>query len=122
MNKLTIQQQLARRHDCRYGLRGLQCHLAGDEAPYRILGKRLGQRLPAAANRSRRAVGRLQAASDAELLRVGGRVEGRFSVIDAAALSNWQEPQGFGVIETTADKVCLSEPWPHMSVAERSEP
>ena len=37
MNKLTIQQQLARRHDCRYGLRGLQCRLAGDDTPYRIL-------------------------------------------------------------------------------------
>ena len=43
MAKRTIQQQLAKRHDCRYGLRGLQCHLAGDEAPYRILESEWGE-------------------------------------------------------------------------------
>ncbi len=41
--KRTIQQQLARRHDCRYGLRGLKCHLAGDDTPYRILGSDWGE-------------------------------------------------------------------------------
>ena len=114
MAKRTIQQQLAKRHDCRYGLRGLQCHLAGDEAPYRILESEWGENclqlriVPAAQWDA------YQAASEAELLRVGGRIDGQFSVVSAAALSNWQEPQGFGVIETTADKVCLSEPWPHI--------
>jgi hypothetical protein len=39
-------------------------------------------------------------------------------MIDAAALVQWQEPQGFGVIETTADKVSLSEPWPHVCCEE----
>ena len=43
MNELTIQQELARRHDCRYGLRGLQCHLAGHDTPYRILGSDWGK-------------------------------------------------------------------------------
>ncbi len=114
MNKLTIQQELARRHDCRYGLRGLQCRLAGDEAPYRILESDWGKDCLLLRIVPAERWDAYQAASEAETIRCGGRVEGGFSVIDAAALGNWQEPQGFGVIETTADKVCLSEPWPHV--------
>jgi len=114
MNKLTIQQQLAKRHDCRYGLRGLQCHLAGHEAPYRILESEWGKDCLLLQIVPTERWGAYNAAADAELLCIGGKAEGQFRTIDAASLSKWQEPQGFGVIETTADKVCLSEPWPHV--------
>jgi hypothetical protein len=114
MSKRTIQQQLTKRHDCRHGLRGLKCLLVGDTTPYRILESEWGEnclllRLVPAVQWDA-----YQAASDAESIRVGGRDTGMGIIIDFAALAQWQEPQGFGVIETTADKVSLSDPWPHV--------
>lgn len=110
----TIQHQLARRHDCRYGLRGLQCRIVGSSTPYRILDSDWGESslelriIPAGQWDA------YQAAVDAESIRCGGRDTGFAIILSCAALAKWQEPQGFGIIKTTADKVCLSEPWPHV--------
>src|SRR5271165_6075832 len=72
MRLRTIQQHLADRGDCRYGLRGLKCHLANDETLYRILDSRWGEsclmvRIIPAVNWDA-----YLAADDAECLRVGG--------------------------------------------------
>lgn len=108
----TIQRQLKRRGDCRYGLQGLRCHLDGQPSQYRILESYWGEtslmlRILPVENWDG-----YQAASDAEWERVGGKSDGPFRIVSAAALDEWQEPQGFGIVEIDADNVCLDEKWP----------
>jgi hypothetical protein len=116
--KPTIQQQLKRRNDCYYGLSGLRCCLVGDKTAYRILGADdwCGGCLkllivPAEQHDA------YHAAEDAECVRLGGTDTGIGILMSAAVLLKVDFAalhQRFGVIETTADKVSLSEPWPHV--------